>query len=102
MHLSAQALTAAIEANIIHRACDIASRSPHMKLHDRPDTFWISSHIAHPYLNHVFRARFDAAGVKREQHLCWISGVGSVVMSGTYTTSTMGVRPASWYDLTHR
>ena len=77
MHLSAQALTAAIEANIIHRACDIASRSPHMKLHDRPDTFWISSHIAHPYLNRVFRARFRAGGVKREQHLCWISGVGS-------------------------
>jgi len=63
MHLSAQELTAAIEANIIHRARDIASRSPHMELHDKPDTLWISSHIAHPYLNRVFRARFHAGAV---------------------------------------
>ena len=64
MHLSAQALTAAIEANIINRARDIASRSPHMELHDKPDTLWISSRIAHPYLNRAFRARFHAGGVQ--------------------------------------
>jgi len=63
MHLSAQSLTAAIEANIIHRARDIASRSPHLELHDKPDTLWISSHIAHPYLNRVFRARFHTGAV---------------------------------------
>ena len=63
MDLSAEALTAAIEANIIQRARDIASCSPHMELHDRPDTLWISSHIAQPYLNRVFRARFAAGAV---------------------------------------
>ena len=84
MHLSAQALTAAIEANIIHRACDIASRSPHMKLHDKPDTLWISSHIAHPYLNRVFLARFHVGGFKRAQHMCWIGAVGSDVRDQHY------------------
>lgn len=64
MDPAAEALTAAIEANIIQRVCDIASRSRHMELHDRPDTLWISSDIAHPYLNRVFRARFHARGVQ--------------------------------------
>ena len=84
MHLSAQALTAAIEANIIHRACDIASRSPHVELHDKPDTLWISSRIAHPYLNRVFWAQFRAGGFKRAQHMFWISAVGSDVRDQHY------------------
>ena len=85
MDPAAEALTAAIEANIIQRVCDIASRSRHMELHDRPDTLWISSDIAHPYLNRVFRARFHArGGFKRAQDMCWISAVGGDVRDQHY------------------
>lgn len=37
MHSSAQALTAAREANITHRARDVVSLSPQIELHDEPD-----------------------------------------------------------------
>ena len=63
MHSSAQTLTAAIEAKFSHRARDVASRSPQIELHDGADVPWISSEIAHPYLDRVFRTRFPTEGV---------------------------------------
>jgi len=58
MHSSAQALTAAREANITHRARDVVSLSPQIELHYEPDLLRIASEIAHPYPIRVFGARF--------------------------------------------
>jgi ribosomal protein S18 acetylase RimI-like enzyme len=58
MGFSASTLTAAIESNILDHARAVAIRSPQIELHDEPDLLWLSSGIAHPYLNRVYRALF--------------------------------------------
>lgn len=63
MGFSASALTAAIEANILDHARAVAARSPRVEPHDEPDLLWISSRIAHPYLNRVYRALFRSEDV---------------------------------------
>jgi ribosomal protein S18 acetylase RimI-like enzyme len=65
MGLSASTLTAAIEANILDHARAVATRSPQVELYDEPDLLWISSGIAHPYLNRVYRALFRTEDVAR-------------------------------------
>jgi ribosomal protein S18 acetylase RimI-like enzyme len=63
MGFSASTLTAAIESSILDHARAVAVRSPHTELHDEPDLLWISSGIAHPYLNRVYRAMFRGEDV---------------------------------------
>jgi len=63
MHSSAQALTAAREANITHRARDVVSLSPQIELHYEPDLPWISCEILHPHLIRVFRGRLPTEEV---------------------------------------
>jgi ribosomal protein S18 acetylase RimI-like enzyme len=63
IHFSAQQLTDAIEANILHRAREFVARSPLLSLHDQGDVLWAASSIAHPYLNRVFWARWGAEEV---------------------------------------
>jgi len=62
MHSAAPVLTAAREANITHRACDVVSFSPQIELHDEPDPLRIASEIARPYLIRAFRTRFPPEG----------------------------------------
>jgi ribosomal protein S18 acetylase RimI-like enzyme len=63
MGFPASTLTAAIESNILDHARAVAARSPQVELHDEPDLFWISSGIAHPYLNRIYRAMFRGEDV---------------------------------------
>jgi ribosomal protein S18 acetylase RimI-like enzyme len=81
MGLSASTLTAAIEANILDHARAVASRSPQVELHDQPDLLWISSGIAHPYLNRVCRALFHIEDVDEriEETLSYFGSRGSPV-----------------------
>jgi ribosomal protein S18 acetylase RimI-like enzyme len=54
---SAQALTSAIEANLLHHARAVATRLPRVELHDESDALWSATDIRDPYLNRVFWAR---------------------------------------------
>ncbi|HUW96591.1 MAG TPA: GNAT family N-acetyltransferase [Anaerolineae bacterium] len=88
-NFSAQQLTAAIEANILHRAREFVSRSPLVLLHDQRDVLWTASDVAHPYLNRVFRARLGTEDVdqrieeilaeceSRRSPLSWLVGPSS-------------------------
>jgi GNAT superfamily N-acetyltransferase len=79
MGLSASTLTTAIEANILDHVRAVASRSPHVELHDQPDLLWISSDIAHPYLNRVYRAllRTEDVDERIEETLSYFQSRGS-------------------------
>ncbi len=86
---SAQELTAAIEANMLHRAREFVSRSPLVLLHDQKDVLWTTSDVAHPYLNRVFWASFRteeadqrieeilAESASRGSPLSWLVGPSS-------------------------
>jgi GNAT superfamily N-acetyltransferase len=62
---SAQALTSAIEANLLHHARVIAARLPRVELHDESDALWSATDIRDPYLNRVFWARFSGEDADR-------------------------------------
>jgi ribosomal protein S18 acetylase RimI-like enzyme len=81
MGLSASTLTAAIEANILDHVRAVASRSPQVELYDQPDLLWISSGIAHPYLNRVYQALFRTEDVDEriEETLSYFESRGSPV-----------------------
>lgn len=81
MGFSALTLKAAIESNILDHARAVALRSPQVDLHDEPDLLWLSSGIAHPYLNRVYRALFRTEGVDErvEETLFYFEPRGSPV-----------------------
>jgi len=62
---SAQALTSAIEANLLHHARVIATNLPQVDLHDESDVLWSATRIRDPYLNRVYWARFSREDADR-------------------------------------
>jgi ribosomal protein S18 acetylase RimI-like enzyme len=62
---SAQALTSAIEANLLHHARVVATRLPQVELHDESDALWSATRIRDPYLNRVYWARFSREDADR-------------------------------------
>ena len=55
--LSAPALVAAIEANVIEQFPLVSARLPHIEIHDEPDILWVITDAPHPYLSCVLRAQ---------------------------------------------
>ena len=63
--VSAQALTSAIEANLLHHARVVATNLPQVELHDESDALWSATGIRDSYLNRVYWARFSREDADR-------------------------------------